>query len=599
MPLPFDTWTLEQAKKAAAIGDNIKPLVTQAMKFYDGDHWQGGEGWIGPAPVQGEEGQAETLTLIERAFVSRNVIKEIVDRHTRGVVGHEPAWRFTPRRPMEDDEDPTQAEQTDIDAIEASLTEWWDARKIPDTLSAAVTALLQAQRSHLRLFVPKGLLVEQTREVAAQDGTTTTVKSSGVTVNSKDGIGGGLAWLFLDHPIPTAAAVYTDPETQQSVGIVVYKPNEGAVDKQEGPETAELTYLNESGQTVIRTVTSDTAQGKSFTFDLGGRITIFEMDREPLITKQLTQGQKALNLALSMLPRNVVTGGFIERVLLNAQMPGYWVDENGVRTTDINARKKFVTLPYKAGAGTTNFVRGFDYKDVKTGEQKLTDPQIQWREPAPVTAPVEAKRSHYQDMLEEADQTHVLLAAEATPSGRSREEARADYVSSLSDTRKTIEECGRWLLETALALAEMFNGKPNVLGAQYRCDFSCKLNAGPISETERAANETSVEKRTMTRETAMERSGILDVDAEIAKINEEPGAQLAFLKSQLEVMKIATDTGMSLAGAAKLVGMEADQVKIIEEDEGATDPNAPENGAVPAAEADPNAPPAPKPALAA
>jgi hypothetical protein len=57
--------------------------------------------------MAGEEGEAEILTMIQLGFVSRNVIKEIVDRHARGVVGFEPAWRFTPRRPLDKDEDPT------------------------------------------------------------------------------------------------------------------------------------------------------------------------------------------------------------------------------------------------------------------------------------------------------------------------------------------------------------------------------------------------------------------------------------------------------------------------------------------------------------
>lgn len=592
----FDAWTLDQAKKAAALGTDIKPLVEQATKFYDGDHWQNGDGWIGPRPQPGEEGEQEVLAMIQTAFVSRNVIKEIVDRHARGVIGFEPAWRFIPRRPMEDNEDPTPAEQTDIDDIEAALTDWWNTRKVPSWLKAAVADLLQARRSHLRLYVPKGLLVDG--PAVAQDDGTTKPGPRGVSVNSQDGLAGALKFVYVDHPPPMNAAVYTDPDTQQSVGILIYKPNAGSVDKQEGQETAELTYLNEIGQTVIRTVGQDAAGSSNFTFDLGRNLTLFEMSREPLITTQLTQGQKALNLALSMLPRNVVTGGFIERILLNAQMPGYWVDASGNRTTDINARKRFVALPYKAGAGTTNFIRGMDYIDQKTGETKVTDPTVSFREPAPVTAPVEAKRSHYQDMLEEADQAHVLLQAEATPSGRSREQARQDYIDSLTDTRDAVEAAGRWLLEATLAMAEMLAGRANVLVAQYRCDFTVKINAGPQTDAERTANDTSVEKRRLSRETAMERDGVLDVDAELAKINEDPTSQLTLLKTQFEVMAAATGAGMGIVGAAKLVGLDTKQIKIIEDDL-AEAPPVPENTDLPAsggAGGGGNTPP--KPALA-
>jgi hypothetical protein len=590
--LPFDTWTLEQAKKAAALGADIQPLIEAAIRFYNGDHWQNGDGWIGPRPQVGEIGEAEVLTMIENAFVSRNVIKEIVDRHARGVVGFEPAWRFIPRRPMEDNEDPTDAEQADIDDIEAALTEWWNARKIHGTIKSAVADLLQAQRSHFRMYVPRGLLVEGPA-VPQSDGTTKP-GPRGVSVKGQDGLAGALKFIYVDHPLPTNAAVYTDPDSQQSVGILIYRQNAGSVDKEEGPETAELTYLNEIGQTVIRTVSKDTATSASFTFDLGGHLTMIEMDREPLITKQLTQGQKALNLALSMMPRNVMSSGFLERVLLNAQMPGYWTDASGNRTTDINARKKFVPLPYKAGAGTTNFVRGMDYIDGKTGETKITDPTISFREPSPVAPTAEAKRSHYQDMLEEADQAHVLLQAEATPSGRSREQARADYLTSLSDTTAAVEAAGRWLLETALAMAELFGGRPNVLGALYRCDFTAKINAGPITDAERTANEASVDKRTLSRESAMERNGVMDVDAELSKINEDPTSQLTLLTAQLTAITAATGAGMGIVGAAKLVGLTPQQVGIIQTDLD-EQPHPPENGDLPASDNPPT--PKPKPAL--
>jgi hypothetical protein len=143
-----------------------------------------------------------------------------------------------------------------------------------------------------------------------------------------------------------------------------------------------------------------------------------------------------------MLPRNVVTGGFLERVLLNAQMPGYWVDANGNRTTDINARKKFVALPYKAGAGTTNFVRGMDYLDAKTGETKVTDPQIQWREPSPCRA---AGRSEAISLSGHARGGRSGACASAGRSDAEREIARAG-ARRLSDILSATRRMGWKLL---------------------------------------------------------------------------------------------------------------------------------------------------------
>lgn len=603
--LPFDSWTLEQARNAVALGTDIKPLFDRAKKFYEGDHWQSGEGWIGPKPMPDEEGYAETLALLERGFISRNVVKEIIDRHARGVIGFEPTWRFTPRRPMKQNEDPKKEEQREIDEIEAALTEWWDARKVHNLFKGSAATLLQATRSALRLYIPQGKLADNKRTDTAADGTTTEVTERVVRVERVfrvdsagetfvDGLRSVFAMIYVDHPSPDQAAVYTDPATNQQVGVLIYKPNAGAVDKQEGQETAELTYLNENGQTVIRTVGADAASAKSFTFEFGGRITMFDMARAPLVSPQLLSNQTALNLALSMIARNLVSTGFLERMLLNAQMPGYWVDDAGNPVTDVAQRKRFVKLPYRAGAATTNFISGILYEDAKTGETKMTDPSVQFREPSPVTAPIEAKRAIYQDMLEEADQAHIMISADATASGRSREQARADYVSSLADTQDQVEAAGRWLLETVLAEAEAFSGRPNVLSAQYRCEFTCRLNVGPIDNAARLADETSVEKGTLSLETAMQRNGVVDVDAEIAKINSQPGAMLNLLKRQFEVITAGTAAGLTLEAAAELVGLDEDALEIIMgdmEDREEEERKAAENGDVPGADDDDDEPP--------
>jgi hypothetical protein len=85
----------------------------------EGDHWQGGEGWVGPAPKQGDEGYAEVMKLIERAFVSRNAVLEVLERHELAVVGTEPSWGFTVRRPLEEDEERKPEEQALIDEAES------------------------------------------------------------------------------------------------------------------------------------------------------------------------------------------------------------------------------------------------------------------------------------------------------------------------------------------------------------------------------------------------------------------------------------------------------------------------------------------------
>lgn len=596
MPLPFSAWTLDDAKKAAALADALKPLVESAQKFYEGDHWQNGQGWIGPRPMAGEEGEAETLKLIQDSFVSRNVIKEIVDRHKRGVIGNEPEWGFTVRRALDEEDEPSPEEQADIDEIEAALTEWWDKRKVHRWLKKAIGTLLQAQRSCVRLYVPKGKLTTSTSEQTAADGTTSQVTISQVVASD---LSSALDNVFVDHPSALNAAVYTDPESQTECGIVIYRPFETPL-KADSREVAELTWVDENDKTHLRRVGAGSSQ--EIITDFAGQMPMHEMLREQLITKQVVEAQRAVNLAETIIARVTVTGGFLERILLNAQMPGMWVDDDGKEATDFTSRKRFIPAKFRSGANTTNFINGLLYEDPKDQSLKLTDPSVQFREPTPATTAIDAKKSYYGDMLEETDQSHVLLASEPVLSGRSRAHARAEYVSSLTDTKDVADALGRWLLEAALAEAEAFAGSPGVLSAKYRATFSCRVNAGPIEADERAADETSVEKGTMSDETAMERRGTVDVDAEKARINQSERGQLDTLKRQGEAMQLWTSAGVSLEGAAKIVIGKEDPLKIIK-DEAATggfnDPNNPNpanpNPANPANPnpTPPNAPPAP------
>lgn len=583
--LPFLTWTIEDAKKAAAslAPADIRPIIDSARKFYDGDHWQGGAGWIGPHPGPTDDMGAEMMAEIEYGFVSRNVVKEVVDRHARGVIGIEPDWGFTPRRAMDESAKPSAEEQTDIDTIEAVLTEWWDKRKAHAKLKDAIALLLQARRAALRLFVPKGLLQEGTIVTPAQgDRAETSTAARGVVVprtgDNGDDLRRVLDMIFVEAiPEPDTAAIYIDPATQREVGIVIYQPNKGVPGADQTLEIAELTWLDENGRTVIRVI-NPKEQTPPAVLDLGKHILLSQIIRKPLITDQVLDQQKALNHALTMVPRTVTTAGFLEQTMLNAQMPGMWLDENGEPAVDISSRKRFEVGVFKRGAGIVNWVRGMEYEDPKDNSLKLTDPQIHVREPAPVTPSIEAKRSHYVDMLEETDQIHILLDSQSAPSGRSRQEARADYISSLNDTKDPTEASGRWMLETVLAFAEALLGRGNNLTARYRATFTCRLNAGPLDPAEIAADEASIEKGTLSDESAMQRRGILDVDAEKTRINSSDRGRLDILKRQGEAMKIYTDIGLSLEAAAEIVIEGKKPMTVIRKDVVDNPPdNLPEN----------------------
>lgn len=554
---PFAEWTQEDATKAAT--SSVGKTAKTAALFVDGDHWQGGAGWIGPRPLKGDDGFQEMMSDLETGFTSRNATAEVCDRHTAGVVGHEPSWHLTPRRSIADGDQPNPGEQALIDEAEAALTEWWDKRRLAETIYESTFRMLYARRSQLRIYVPPGLLTQQTQTNG--DG-----EDESVTVLQVRDFADALDKLYVELPPLGMSTVVTDPATQRDIGIYVQKDDAGRV-------SAELTYLGDTSDangvypTVIRTVG---AAGGEATFTLGGRITIYEAARDPLVTEQVMELQRALNLALSILPRDLVTGAFLERVITNAMLPGEWVDDD-----TSPGGKRYKPEPYNTGAGTTNFLTGISAEDPLTGKQTVASPGVYWRAPIEVRAPVEGAAECYAQILGECNQLHVLLGDQAVPSGRSRTEARADHVAALRRTARVEERRGRWLLETALAMAEALAGEPGRYTSVLRVVYEVRLDAGPVDPAERLQIAQEVKDGLRSRQSGQSAIGITDVDAENTAIASQPGADLALIRSQAEAMAPLIFNGATLEGAARLVGMTDEQIELLLDGQGDIIPPAP------------------------
>lgn len=527
MPTPFDNFNL---RKATDIIQKVTTAILRANRlFMEGDHWQAGAAWIGPAPEPGDPEALMAMAVIEKGFVSKNVIAEVVERHASGVAGREPNWSFS--NPLKE-EDPDKPDDEKLE-IEEALTEWWDTRGIHSFLQRVAGTLQWAERSSIRLYIPSGFIEED---------------DDGNGRISADSLEEALSMIYVSHPAPEDSTVYEDPDTKQNVSLLKYTQDRYTV--------LEMSYLEEDGQTVIRTLSRN--RDEEYMLDLGGRLTMHEMKRPLLVTKQVQQAQKALNVALTNIPKTIITSGWLERTLLNAQMPGHY--EVNPAT---GAKDKFVPEPYITGPATTNFVQGITFKD-EEGKTQLATPSLQYRDPIPATASIEAKSAHYEDILDEVDQSHVILTQEASPSGRSRVEARLDYVSSLRMTQSQIQPAGKWLLETTLALAEAIMGKPGQFTKEYRCTFRVRLDAGTLDAEEQKVILERVEKGLMPKEWAMELMGVDDVDAALALMRQSPESRLDLLTRQLTALELATKV-LSLKQAARLIEFDEEQLAIINE----------------------------------
>lgn len=549
-------------------------------RMLDGDMWLNGFGWIGPRPQSTADGYSETMQLLQQGFVSQNVLEEVIERHVGGVLGREPQWGFTPRRNIPDDETPTAEETTAMGEAEALVTEWWDARKVHKFMEAAARTLLYARRSVVRLYVPRGKLASENVADPEQPGRLRTVK----VIRAAD-VPAGLSFVWPDAPLPESSTVAEDPDTKELVGVVLYRAGQNVMGTAGDREIAELTYLSEPNAggmplTIIRQTANqrDDASG-SVRLDFGGRISMYEMNRAAFVTAQMIQLQRALNLSLTALPKNVIQGGWLERVIANAQMPGKWVSDTNSATG-----KKWISDVHVTGGATTTYLRGLKQEDASSGAVSYATPTVNWREPSPVAPTVEAQDALYRAMLREAKQEHVLMSQDVKASGLSREQARADFEMTLRPTATEVNALGRWLIETALAMAEAFSGNVGKYTKAFRATFECQIDTGPVTADERTAIDGSVEKGTLSRETAMSLEGIGDPAAEVAAINAQPGANLDILTKQATAWGVFVGQGADMEGAAIAVGIEATIAKKLVpsfSDAGGGDgvpPPAPERG---------------------
>jgi hypothetical protein len=525
-------------------GDRIAKILEAATSpdakanrpYFDGDHWQQGEGWIGPRPQPGETGEQETMLELERAFTSSNKVAEVCERHSDGIAGREPRWSLTPIEPVPDGEEIPEPLQVLIAEAEAALTRWWNGKRVHQYLMDAVTTLMWAERGPLRLYVPAGYLGE------------------GGSIERFESLEAALEAVFIEVPAPEIATVYVDPATKHELGIITYeRVNEAG----EEEEVVEVVFVDDLGNTVIRQIVGDDAQ--DFLLSFGGRITMHEMRRTRFVTPQVRQNQRALNLALSTIPRNVTTAGFLERILLNAQMPGRWEVDPAT-----GERKRFIPEPFRTGAATTQFVAGIEQTDAQ-GNISHATPSVQFRDPVDPSGAQKSADEHYRRILEEADQLHVLMSADATASAVSRVEARSDYIASLRRTVPLVEAAGRWLVGTALAVAEQLTGTPGRFTESLRAEFNCRLSTGHIAPTERAQNVSEVEAGLMPQEYAMSENGIDDVDAALAMIHSRPETQIALLRRRAEVFKLLTEAGADLQTAATLAGFDEEEIRLLTE----------------------------------
>jgi hypothetical protein len=474
------------------------PTAQSATQFHSGDHWQSARGFIGQLPPLTLPGASQILADIKAAFVSENVTKEVVDTHKGAILGREPAWSFL----KSDVKLGAKITDTDRDLETGeTLTAWWNSRQALRDLQKAVTILLCEGRVVRRVFFPRGRL-NGTGKISAPD------------------ITRALDFIYFETVTADIAGVFKDPDTQQEIGIFLF--NETRPDGEVIANCAELSFLDANGNTVCKVVKDKGAPEQFDPYQLGGRLLIYELERDALITEQVQSSQRSLNLAHTMMMRNVNMAGARERMIFNAKPP---VEVPGVDIHTGAKSKKAGT--HKVGPGAVNYIQGWPIygEDGKT-IIGYTNPNASVTDPVAVTTFKDTINTEKEAIYSQCHQRHVLIVDKADTSGRAREVARREFERSLKETKTVVDACGRWQLETVLRLAAQVSGQVSKY-AKLRADFNCVVDAGEV-DTEK--QKTVIELRKpggprakplISDETARGMIGLEDPAAELVKIDQE------------------------------------------------------------------------------
>ncbi len=476
--------TLKELQDAVRRDD--ADTVQSNLDFYYGDHWQNTLGWSGPIPQPFEAGYDDVAATIQKGFVSKNTIREVVDNAVNGVLGREPIINLSFQG---------KNGKKLVDEADKSIKKWLKSKKGLKSLQKALRHALLSGKSTIRLMIPSGLL---------QDGA--------IEVNPNNPIG----VVYPDAPTPLSSKIILDEATMEESGVTIVKITDSTGKER---DRAELVYLideaNEDGNRLTRfDIIGDQGEEETATLDLNGHLTLFELEMPRIITEQVRSLQKSQNLHLTMMDRNSVLGGFLERIILNGQLPGHYeTDPNTGETV-------FVRDELALGGGTVNAINGVPTVDENGNVNGYTTASVSYKDPVSPDTFIKGSSNAYRSILEETKQLHSLLSGDAITSGDSRRQALAAFMSSLRIPKAVVESALEWLVETLLAFEGVLSGDPE----KYRgieVKANCRLDFGAISAGEIDLLERQVRVGIISLETAREKAGIEDLEEEERRVQAE------------------------------------------------------------------------------
>lgn len=479
------------------INDSVKRRADLLAlgRFVKGDQWLNGAGWTGPQPleeVRVAQGSSTISQLIRRVFVQKNLLFDVADRHRDGILGKPPEYLVN------------NAE------AQSALEKWWEKNAIKSVFEDALLTLLYAQEgsteqedvrkaySPLRVFIREASLVEVLGEDGQPTGEFEIPRRSTLEEALKD--------ILVCHVPPYNAGIVRDRDGQPVASYYIYDAditdNDDSLVVEITGRRADLERygldIAEEGDpddTIIqvRTWVGDTPGNLigEAEWELGTPRLMYEMERDAFISVGMISEQKLLNKAWTMLSHHMDNSGFPERLALNAMPPGKFYDEAG---NEDPTGTIFKQETYRTGAGVTNFLTGIPRENERREVIGYETPSFIRLDPGGAEFYRETIELAREAIYESARQLHVLISGDATASGRSRESAMNDFVTSLAVTKEQIDSAIEWTLATVLNVAAILQDSPGLYSSvEVNAEAMLNISIG-TSDSVEEGDENEIEE---------------------------------------------------------------------------------------------------------
>jgi len=476
--------SLSFANTVATLPPKTEILARRA--FDEGDHWQLGEGFIGQLPT-GEESDART-DLLRKAYVPEEVISEVLDTHVENVLGNDPIISL----------ESTDLSESEIADTLETVKQWWDKRSNSRVLADALRGARRESARVIRAFIPSGMIDGEGR------------------IEAKD-LGEALSKIwFRSEPIEQGGVI-VDDATATELGLFLYRTRLDRTDI----SLCEYAYLDNQERTIWGTASAHNASLGSEVaepFLLNGLLPIYQMNAKELITSSVCQAQRAVNLSGTMLTRNNNLAGSRERLAVGVQPPGEWTESTDADTGIVT--KTFVPSSMATGPATFNFLNPTAIHDEQGNIQSFANPNIIFTDPVPIDTFI-GTSAHWRSVIySKAKMRHLLMADNATASGKSRIEARKEFQSSLNESKQVVDPAGKWMVEVALHIAAHFINAPGKY-LNTECVFDAQVSTIELTPEEQQSILADWREGLIDHKTALELRGFKNVDEILEHLEEE------------------------------------------------------------------------------